>query len=99
MGITSISGIFSGLLPFANGGIVPGALGQPQIALVHGGEEVIPFGRVGRDKMAMMTQPASQPIINNQITVTTNQTVDVEEVRIKSRFAAGDELLHNWRFG
>lgn len=33
-----------GLLGFEDGGIVPGRSGEPQLAVVHGGEEVIPVG-------------------------------------------------------
>lgn len=33
-----------GIPGFANGGVVPGALGQAQLAVVHGGETVIPNG-------------------------------------------------------
>ncbi len=32
---------------FATGGIVPGAIGQPQLAIVHGGERITPAGEVG----------------------------------------------------
>lgn len=33
-----------GLIPqFATGGIVGGAIGQPQLAMVHGGEEIVPY--------------------------------------------------------
>ncbi len=32
---------------FAEGGLVPGALGSPMLAMVHGGETVIPAGRIG----------------------------------------------------
>jgi hypothetical protein len=32
---------------FAEGGIVPGPLGMPQLAVVHGGETVVPNGRFG----------------------------------------------------
>lgn len=48
---SKVSGAFSsissklspaGLLGFAEGGIVPGYLGQPQLAMVHGGERIIP---------------------------------------------------------
>jgi hypothetical protein len=35
------------LLGFASGGIVPGAIGVPQLAVVHGGETVTPYGRGG----------------------------------------------------
>lgn len=30
---------------FATGGVVPGAMGEPQLAVVHGGERVIPAGQ------------------------------------------------------
>lgn len=35
----------NGVSHFAEGGTVPGAIGQPQLAVVHGGETVIPYGR------------------------------------------------------
>lgn len=56
---SSISGVFSNigtnigtgarsLIPgFADGGIVPGPIGAPQLAVVHGGERVIPVGKSG----------------------------------------------------
>jgi hypothetical protein len=34
----------SGIPGYASGGIVPGPIGQPQLAVVHGGEQVIPAG-------------------------------------------------------
>ena len=34
-----------GMYGFAQGGIVPGPIGQPQMAVVHGGEQVLPAGR------------------------------------------------------
>lgn len=42
---SSVNNAFSGarsVLGFASGGIVPGPLGAPQLAVVHGGEQVIP---------------------------------------------------------
>ena len=37
---------YSSNLPgFASGGVVPGPLGAPQLAVVHGGETIIPAGR------------------------------------------------------
>ena len=48
-----ISGIFGGafkgfkLPSFQYGGIVPGAIGEPQLALVHGGEMITPPGASG----------------------------------------------------
>ncbi len=35
----------SGYMPFQEGGIVPGAIGAPVPALVHGGETIIPAGK------------------------------------------------------
>ncbi len=35
-----IASFFSGLLGFATGGVVPGPVGAPQLALVHGGERI-----------------------------------------------------------
>ncbi len=37
----------SKLPKFAEGGIVPGPIGMPQLAVVHGGETVVPSGRGG----------------------------------------------------
>src|SRR5262249_37414456 len=36
---------FAGLPGFQEGGVVPGPLGMPLLAMVHGGETVIPAGR------------------------------------------------------
>ncbi len=38
-------GVKVGSLGFQTGGIVPGPLGMPQLATVHGGEEILPVGR------------------------------------------------------
>ncbi len=43
-GSKSKFGVAGNILGFAQGGIVPGAKGAPQLAVVHGGEEVIPVG-------------------------------------------------------
>jgi hypothetical protein len=37
----------SALPAFAHGGVVPGAMGEPQLAVVHGGEEVVPADERG----------------------------------------------------
>jgi TP901 family phage tail tape measure protein len=45
-----ISGVgerIRGLVPFQHGGIVPGPVGAPVPAIVHGGERIIPAGRGG----------------------------------------------------
>ena len=50
------------LLGFQDGGIVPGAIGAPQLAVVHGGELVTPAPQVSR-----ITQDTkrSQTVIDN----------------------------------
>lgn len=47
--VTGISGIVqnSNLLGFAEGGVVPGPIGAAQLAVVHGGETIIPPGAGG----------------------------------------------------
>ncbi len=50
----SLLGSLGNLLGFANGGTVPGAIGKPQLAVVHGGEEVISNG--GRGKSTVINQ-------------------------------------------
>ena len=37
----AVSGV-KGLLGFDSGGIVPGPMGSPQLAVVHGGETILP---------------------------------------------------------
>lgn len=40
----AITGIVHPGMQFATGGVVPGAIGQPIFATVHGGETVVPYG-------------------------------------------------------
>ncbi len=42
---------------FASGGIVPGAIGQPQLAMVHGGETIIPSNESMGNIVLNFTQP------------------------------------------
>jgi len=39
---STLGGLAGGLLPFKNGGLVPGKKGKPKIILAHGGEWVLP---------------------------------------------------------
>lgn len=41
----AFKGLSFGLPEFAQGGVVPGAIGQPQLVLAHGGEEILTRGR------------------------------------------------------
>ena len=42
---------------YATGGIVPGPVGMPQLATVHGGETIIPAGEFGGGIVVNFTQP------------------------------------------
>jgi tape measure domain-containing protein len=47
-GVGGVVSIIGNNIPgFAQGGVVPGALGSPSLAMVHGGEEITPAGRAG----------------------------------------------------
>lgn len=46
-GVSGAFSAFKGLLGFATGGTVPGPLGSPQLAVVHGGETISPSGGSG----------------------------------------------------
>jgi len=41
---SSLGGLAGSLLPFKNGGLVPGKKGKPKIILAHSGEWVLPNG-------------------------------------------------------
>lgn len=43
---SGLGGIIGSIFGFAEGGVVPGPMGRPQLALVHGGETVTPPGQV-----------------------------------------------------
>jgi hypothetical protein len=46
-GISTASSFLGGLLSFDEGGYVPGPVGAPTLAVVHGGEFVSPVGKSG----------------------------------------------------
>ena len=41
---SAVGGFAGGLLPFKNGGKVPGPRGKPKVILAHSGEWVLPIG-------------------------------------------------------
>lgn len=54
-----------GWLPgFQSGGIVPGAVGQPQMAVVHGGETITPFGK-GTGGGGAVTINVNNPVVRS----------------------------------
>jgi hypothetical protein len=40
----TLGGAIGGLMPFKNGGVVPGKRGRPKVILAHCGETVLPLG-------------------------------------------------------
>tara|TARA_Y100000310_G_scaffold317716_1_gene370917 strand:- start:89 stop:430 length:342 start_codon:yes stop_codon:yes gene_type:complete len=68
------------LIPeFAGGGIVPGSVGQASLAVVHGGEQIIPVGAGARGGRSVTFAP--------QIRITDNVIygdMEMEEVVVKA---------------
>lgn len=75
--LKGIANIFTGglfgavgkIFGFAKGGIVPGPIGAPQLALVHGGETVTPAGRA-----------ASTITLNNETNINIQGSIDNDNV-------------------
>ncbi len=67
------------------GGVIPGPLGRPQLALVHGGEEVLPAGR-------------SRSTINNRVEIHVNVQGDGEDIETRV-FKGLDRALRRAGFG
>jgi hypothetical protein len=61
---------------FANGGIVPGPIGKPQLAVVHGGEEVTPTKDVGKSE---------QLIYSPNINISANVSSDYDVRRLATQ--------------
>lgn len=76
----------SALMSFDKGGIVPGKLGQPQLAVVHGGERIIP------NKGNMSGASAS----GYNITVNMNQFTSMSEARRQANLV-GDVIMRKVR--
>lgn len=63
----TIGGGFLGkVLGFQRGGIVPGPIGQPRLALVHGGERIIPTQEVTRNISNAMSLVVNVPPISTR---------------------------------
>ena len=83
----------SGIASFADGGIVPGPIGAPMPALVHGGELIVPAHQVMRETEAIRAGNRVSNTTNYQIsnlTINTQATdaeglVDAIEVELNRR--------------
>jgi len=67
-----------GLNEFQTGGVVPGPIGQPQLAVVHGGEEIIPVGQ-GSAASASSGQGGQQPAGGSPLIGTINIQREIDE--------------------
>lgn len=79
------AGIIGKILGFARGGVVPGQMGKPQLAIVHGGEEVTPRGSsrsVILQPTFNFTGPISQSIDIDELA---RRTGKITEMELKQR--------------
>lgn len=79
-GGTSIAGKVGSIFGFAKGGVVPGPMGAPVPALVHGGETIIPAGK----------SMGGTSIVSPNITIHANISSDYDVRRM------ADELKTYW---
>lgn len=96
LGISAIVGQAKGLLPeFEKGGIVPGARGEPQLIVAHGGELVIPADEVG-PRVSFALEDAlgtgAQIVNQNSYNIYGLQPADVERAIIRGQ----RRLVEEW---
>lgn len=91
--ITSILGWFGSLLGggkrrYQYGGMVPGPVGSPQLALVHGGEEIIPANRAGSKSI---TININNPVVrqSSDIKNIANEVSRVLQRQMSGRVSSG----------
>jgi hypothetical protein len=88
---STVSGAYEfgkSMLGFATGGVVPGYIGQPQLALVHGGERITPAGG--------MSAGGSMPSVNVYVTGNTiSRDTDIEDLAQR----VGDAIMGRLRMG
>lgn len=70
------------ILPFQSGGLVPGPIGAPRLAMVHGGEHVIPAGGSGLSGLSLE--------------VTLMSSIDPAEFGMIGTTAAGRRLFNRY---
>lgn len=83
----SIFGSLGSLFGFAQGGTVPGAMGSPQLAVVHGGEEIIPAGRSGRSIVININNPMVRD--NGDLKRLANEVSQVLQRKMSGRILNG----------
>ena len=71
---------------YAKGGIVPGALGAPQLAVVHGGETVVPAGGFGGGQTINVYVAGSVLSANDLVSVLRNASASFGRFNVRSAF-------------
>lgn len=74
-------------LGFQRGGIVPGPIGAPQLAVVHGGERIIPAGRGAGSIIININNPYVRQ--SSDIKAMANEVSRVLQRQISGRISAG----------
>lgn len=74
----------SALPKFAGGGVVPGPIGSSSLAVVHGGEEVIPFGGRGSGGGLTVNVTVNGPMLGQDL-----EDVIVNAITLANRRARG----------
>lgn len=80
-----LSGL-TGLLGFATGGIVPGPVGSPQLALVHGGEAIL------TPEHQRMRRGGSDNVSSLNLNLTFNTTGNVDEATQRALRSSSNEI-------
>lgn len=83
----NIIGKVKDLLGFQSGGIVPGPIGAPQLAVVHGGERIIPSGRGGGSIIININNPMVRQ--SSDIKAMANEVSRVLQRQMSGRLSSG----------
>ena len=99
-GFGQVGGKVGGFLGFQEGGIVPGPAGQPRLAMVHGGEMVLPQTVVDMFRgfaAGPQALPAAPPGAATTTTIHGNREVrlDVGGITINAQGADSQEIADN----
>ncbi len=75
------------MLSFQSGGVVPGPIGAPQLAVVHGGERIIPTGRSGGSVIININNPMVRQ--SSDIKAMANEVSRVLQRQMSGRLSSG----------
>ena len=90
---------FSPILGYEKGGVVPGRIGAPQVAIVHGGEQIRPYVRGGWDGAAAGMYVEFAPETHITIHVPPGTKVNAEELANRTAALVEQRLERSIRVG